>query len=158
MTTLPVLAAVTMVTLVAGTLVVGAVALTRRGDDESPWAPGELASLADGDTAPRPAVGLHRGYGTFAYEELGADQEYQPRHGLDPDEGAEIPPSMVPALELMTPLERARELVRQLHQARWHPWVKLPRLERIRYVAATVAARNGVPLLLGQLAPVGRLP
>lgn len=127
------------------------------GDEPDPGVPAATAvpawSLAD--TVQMPA---HRATGWLAYEEHGEDREYRPRHGLDPDDGAEIPPSMVPALELMTPLERARELVRQLHQARWHPWRHLPRLEAVRYVAATVAARNGVPLLLGQLAPVGRLP
>lgn len=128
------------------------------GDAPDPGTPAATAVPAWSlvDTIQMPA---HRALGRLAYEELGTeDRDYQPRHGLDPDDGAEIPPSMVPALELMTPLERARELVRQLNQARWHPWIKLPRLERIRFVAATVAARNGVPLLLGQLAPVGRLP
>ena len=109
-----------------------------------------LATLAGG--------GAHRALAELAFEQTGDDRDYIPRHALDPDDGAEIPPSMVPALELMTPLERARELVRQLNQARWHPWRHLPRLDAVRYVAATVAARNGVPLLLGTFQRTAVLP
>lgn len=108
---------------------------------------GLLAALA-GPVAPElamPGAGAHRALGELAFEEIAeADDDYQPRHGLD-----DTPPSIRPALELMTPTERAKELVRQLGQATWHPWRGLPRMQRIRFVAATVARRHGVPLLLG---------
>lgn len=155
---------------------IAALILVARGDDpdrddataaqllsgiaDEPDAPAadQLPAWSTADTVQVAPVGAHRAVGRHAYEEIGDNPDYQPRHALHPDDGAEIPPSMVPALELMTPLERARELVRQLNQAHWHPWRHLPRLDAVRFVAATVAARNGVPLLLGSFQRTAALP
>lgn len=156
---------------------VAALILVARGDDpdrddataaqllsgiaDEPDAPAadQLPAWSIADTVQVAPVGAHRALGELAFEQTADDtSDYVPRHALHPDDGAEIPPSLVPALELMTPLERARELVRQLNQAHWHPWRHLPRLDAVRFVAATVAARNGVPLLLGTFQRTAVLP
>lgn len=79
--------------------------------------------------------------------------DYQPQHDF-----AGLPPSLVVPLALMTPGERARELVRQLGAKTWHPYRGLPKRTRIKLTAATVAARYRLPLLVGTFALAGRLP
>lgn len=100
----------------------------------APWTAAELARM------PREQTGRHRAGG-----ERGHSEAYQPRHGLD-----EVPPSIREPIEAMSPVERAKELTRQLGNQLYSPWRGLAdRRLRIRLQAATIARRHGLPLLLG---------
>jgi hypothetical protein len=100
--------------------------------------------------------GAHRAAGPRACDLIAATPAgYQPRHGFD-----EIPPSLVCPLTLMTPAERARELVRQLPGAElWWPWAgQTDRPTRVRLRAWAIAHRHGIRPLLGTFQLQGVLP
>lgn len=123
------------------TILVAGLVQAARVDDTNMWSLADLAGL-------RPAclvcAGRHcAGCGTPTAA-LAATHRHTPRHDLDG-----TPPSIRAALALMTPAERAHELVRQLGQAAWSPYAGMPTRLRVRLQAATIARRHGVPLLLG---------
>lgn len=73
------------------------------------------------------------------------DTGHQPEHEL-----AGAPPSLAPALALMDPVTRARELVRQLGQRLWWPWGDVTdQRMRLRLRAHAIAARHGRRTTLG---------
>jgi hypothetical protein len=126
----------------------GMLAWASRGTDEPQWQPGGLAAFA------APQTGRHRAVGARIGDQLADDHAYTPRHGWD-----EVPPSIGVPLALMAPAERARELTRQLGNWCYSPWRGLAdRQLRIRLTAATVARRNGVPMLLGTMHRTVALP
>lgn len=114
-------------------------------DTSAGWAPGELAAV---DTVELFPGALHRADG----QATGGD--YAPQHGFD-----EVPPSIAVPLGLMTPGERARELVRQLGQRDWWPWADVAdHRVRLRVRAQAIARRHGRLPLLGTFRLVGILP
>lgn len=110
------------------------------------WTPQDLAAFAAG---PCPVCqGRHCAGCTMPARHMATWTRHTPRHTL-----ADAPPSIMPGLVLMTPTQRARDLVRQLGQKHWHPYGRLPRRLQIRLRAATIARRHGLQPLLGQFGP-----
>lgn len=97
------------------------------------WEAPELARLEAG-----PARGRHRLLlSDRAAELIARDRGHQPRHDLDG-----TPPCIAATLALLSPVQRARELVRQLGQAAWRPpgqrprWARRVQLELVRRLRA----------------------
>lgn len=135
--------------LAAGAGLLGATAIlivglrqAARVDDTGVWQLADLAALA-GPACPV-CQGRHCAGCEAPARITALPHRHVARHDL-----AGTPPSIMPALALMTPVERAHELVRQLGQAAWTPYAGLPARLRVRMQAATIARRHGLPLLLG---------
>jgi hypothetical protein len=125
------------------------------------WAPAELTALGVGlRRVPCPVCPSRHCAGCAEpARHMAAPHSHQGAHRL-----ADTPPSIAPVLALMDPASRARELVRQLGQADWWPWLDLPagdkvsRHVRLRLRGWAIAQRHGLPNLLGTFQLQGVLP
>lgn len=145
----PAVGAAILLAMAAG--LAGLLVWASTGSDAPTWTEADLASFAAIDSACPVCGGRH-----CAGCEAPAPITASPSRHVAHHDIAGVPPSIAAGLALMTPSERAHELVRQLHAATWTPYRGLPTRVRTRLTAATVARRNRVPLLLGTFArPVG---
>lgn len=142
------------------TILTGGIALglgiwaANRVDDNGveTWVPARLERMPISHTLRevKPQPGRHR----HPDDEHALSAGYEPRHGW-----AEVPPSIRQPLELMDPVARARELVRQIGQAAYSPYRRISdKRTRIWLMRHSIAARHGLPVLLGTMHPAGRLP